>query len=190
MSQDLSILNLSLDTIARLQYLYREIDNTVRLAQQYSHAISLRPAAPMNPSVPMKPTAPMNPNAPEFVSSTTVTKKHDVQLEDVLLDGEVVYLTMSIGRHADGYPILTSAVCDYYKGRLTIHACADVPYLIGKSSEKPGALLYQFIRGLRRTGLLKKEVMPAVWKHCYVKRDGKHISLYRLANRFRCVAEE
>jgi hypothetical protein len=190
MSTDLNLLNLPLETIAHLQYLYREMEQTIQMAQRASPS----PIVPLQAARPTQ-SIPLNPEAPEFVSSHVVpsvkmvsqrwsrpsARPDAARFEDFLQEGETVYLSLVVGRHPDNYPVFSAAECTYHGGQFTVHTCVDVPSMVGKTSDKPGVLLYDFIDGLVEAKKLAHKVKVTVWKHTGVKRNGKHISLYNLA---------
>ena len=105
------------------------------------------------------------------------------RFSEFLQEGESVRFSISIGRHEDGYPIYTTAFATYKDNRFTVEKCQDVPSLVGKSRERPGTILHEFIRGLKESGLLGVDEytrVVGIWRHCYVIRNGKHISFGRL----------
>jgi hypothetical protein len=187
-----STMNLTPETFLRLHSLYQQINDTIAQAQMYSNppmSVPLRTGAKSRLSrpAPSRSTHVFNPNAKEFVpqqASVPASQRPVVRFSDILQEGESVYLTVGIGRYEDGYPILTAVVARYENNGFHVTACDEVPSMIGRSSQKPGTLLYEFIRGLKRKGLLRRQIRASVWKHCHVKRNGSHISFSRLANNF------
>lgn len=131
-------------------------------------------------SIPLHTRPTLNPNAKEFVPAAAAA----VRLSDFLQEGELVRLSIGTGHYSDGYPMLSVAMCCYTNHTFHVTECVDVPSLVGTSSEKPGTLLYEFIRGLKRAKKLRSNIRVSVWKHCYVKRNGAHISFNRLASDF------
>jgi hypothetical protein len=186
-------MNLTPETFLRLHSLYQQINDTIAQAQMHPNppmSVPLRTGAKSRLRRPAPSTHVFNPNAEEFVPrqasvpADSAPQRPAVRFSDILQEGETVYLTVGIGRYEDGYPILTAVVTRYENNSFHVTACEEVPAMIGKSSEKPGTLLYEFIRGLKRKGKLQHEIKASVWKHCHVKRNGSHISFSRLANDF------
>lgn len=101
-------------------------------------------------------------------------------LSDLLQEGEEVTMRIIIGAEQDGYPQFATATLQYDGTRLTVRACDSVPSLVGKASDKAGALLYQFMDGLFDIGQLRRKFSIAPWKLCFVQRDGQLISLNKL----------
>lgn len=101
-------------------------------------------------------------------------------LSDLLQEGEEVTMRIIIGAEQDGYPQFATATLQYDGTRLTVRACESVPSLVGKTSDKAGALLYQFMDGLFDIGQLRRKFSIAPWKLCFVQRDGQLISLNKL----------
>lgn len=166
----------TIESLWRLQHLTQQLSQQVTdILRQGQHSVPLQ----LHGST-------LNPAAQEFVptvvSPTITPAVPSRRFSDLLHVGETVYLTVGIGRYADGYPILSSAVAHYDGHTFHVTACDDMPSLIGRSSEKPGAILYEFIRGLKRVGKLRHEPKVSVWRHCYVKRNGKHLSFSRLSS--------
>lgn len=187
------------DVLMRLQHLSQQINELIQQEQYRSspsmsiplrpmsytmigHPERARPAAAARPAVARQG---LNPEAKEFVPQQRMNQAPpQVRFSDILQEGESVYLTVVIGHYEDGYPILTACVALYDGKTFTVNACEEVPQMVGKSSEKPGTLLYEFIRGLKQARKLRHEPKGSVWRHCHVKRDGKHISFTRLAQAF------
>lgn len=168
----------TIESLWRLQHLTQQLSQQVTdILRQGQHSVPLQ----LHGST-------LNPEAKEFVPvacSTPIMYNKGVfttkRICDLLHMGETVYITVGIGRYADGYPLLSSVIT-WYDGRsFRVTACDDMPSLIGRSFEKPGTILYEFIRGLQEAGKLRHTPKMSVWRHCYVKRDGKHISFHRLA---------
>lgn len=101
-------------------------------------------------------------------------------LSDLLQEGEEVTMRIIIGAEQDGYPQFATATLQYDGTRLTVRTCELVPSLVGKTSDKAGALLYQFMDGLYDMGQLRRKFSVAPWKLCFVQRDGQLISLNKL----------
>lgn len=176
---------MSIDVLMRFRQLTQQMIEIIQQEQFRSsplmsiplHASMARPASVARPAL-----SALNPEAKEFVPQQAVS--HRVRFSDLLQQGETVYLTVGIGRYEDGYPILSTATSVYDGRAFTIHSCDDVPEMIGQSSDKPGGLLFQFIRGLKRARKLRHTPKASVWRHCYVKRNGKHISFSRLSQSY------
>lgn len=171
---------MSTDILMRFKQLTQQMYEIIQQEQfRSSPSIPLRSSARPASSVTRPTLSTLNPEAKEFVPQQAVS--HRVRFSDLLQQGETVYLTVGIGRYEDGYPILSTATSVYDGRTFTIHSCDDVPAMIGQSSDKPGVLLFQFIRGLKRARKLRHTPKVSVWRHCYVKRNGKHISFSRLS---------
>lgn len=171
---------------------YQTIPNSVPHSNSYVALRSVRQGAQSRMSR-------LNPNAAEFHSQLNVmvepkekeqkpkeqkpkkSKEQYLPLISLLLEGEEVILRVNTGkRYEDGYPQFTTATTRYEKGVFTVTACESVPSLIGQSSDKPGTLLYQFVRELLRAKIIFRSFNIAPWKLCFVKRNGQHQSLYQL----------
>jgi hypothetical protein len=101
-------------------------------------------------------------------------------LSDVLQEGEDVWMRIIVGSEPDGYVKCSQARLQFDGSRLVVNECADVPSMVGKTSDKAGALLYEFMNGLLNAGLLRRTFRTAPWKLCFVKRDGVFVSLNKL----------
>lgn len=101
-------------------------------------------------------------------------------LSDLLQEGEEITMRIIVGSEADGYPKFASAILLYDGSQLTVKSCEKAPELIGKASEKAGALLYQFMDLLHEKGLLRRKFSVAPWKLCFVTRNGESTSLNKL----------
>ena len=176
---------MSSDALMRLPYLSQPIHE--RIQQEHNRSFP-------SLSIPLRSRG-LNPEAKEFVPSqpqvrvppqpqVRVPPQPQVRFSDILQQGEIVYLTLAIGQYEDGYPILSICATVYNGHLFTVSSCEDVPHMVGQRSEKPGRLLYAFIRGLKRAGKLQHEPKGSVWRHCHVKRDGKHLSFTRLAQMY------
>jgi hypothetical protein len=105
-----------------------------------------------------------------------------ISLSALLKDDEKVTCNIGISRDPSGVFIYTTCVASFTGGLLKVIECQKVSGLIGKTFEKPGELLYEFMRELKNEGHINTMFKIAPWKLCSVYRDGRALTLEDLKN--------
>jgi hypothetical protein len=141
----------------------------------------------MNTSIPLQRTVHRNTKGHH---STHHSAQHRVRrertntttfnLSDLLQPNETVTLQVIVNKGDDGSLEYSTVNTTFDGTTLFVTECADVDTMVGKSSTKPGELLYQFIDALLEKGVLKRKFSVAPWKLCYVVRDGTKKTLDEL----------
>lgn len=123
--------------------------------------------------------------------ASTVTgaqeKKNDKpqwNLSNILHKDEEVTMSVGVGRNDHAQQGVFTTLTTIFDGKeFIVTAVADpsASSLIGFKTDKPGAILFNFIDTLHTAGVIKEKFSIAPWKLCSVVRDGKRFTLESLA---------
>lgn len=137
----------------------------------------------MNTSIPLQRTVHRNTKGHRGLQHSVRRERTNTttfNLSDLLQPNETVTLQVIVNKGDDGSLEYSTVNTTFDGTTLLVTECIDVDTMVGKSSTKPGELLYQFIDALLEKGVLKRKFSVAPWKLCYVVRDGTKKTLDEL----------
>jgi hypothetical protein len=114
---------------------------------------------------------------------STVTTISQTKLSEILKENESVVIRIGTGKDSDGNYSYAKCFTTFNGSELVVTKCDLVESkMSGTKTEKVGEIVYKFMNELHTAGHIQRVFKPAVWKLCYVERNGKEFNLDELRN--------
>jgi hypothetical protein len=118
------------------------------------------------------------PNVTGMQTSISQTK-----LSEILKENEKVVIRIGTGKDSEGNYMYAKCDTTFNGSELLVTKCDLVEAkMVGTKTEKVGEIVYKFMNELHTAGHISRIFKPAVWKLCYVERNGKEFNLDELRN--------